>query len=107
MFDAQRSNYELYALARGFWHPEQTTLTAPYAERYFDEIAGTARVRRGWVVGRLAGLAYPRTAVSRRTLERSNALLARDDLDSGIRRAVVDAADDLRRALASRERFAV
>ncbi len=107
MFDAQRSNYELYALARGFWHPEQTTLTAPYAERYFDEIAGTARVRQGWVVGRLAGLAYPRTAVSHRTLERSNALLARDDLDSGIRRAVVDAADDLRRALASRERFAV
>jgi aminopeptidase N len=105
MSDRERSNHELYALAGGFWRPEQTTLTAPYVERYFEEIAGTARLRQGWVVGRLAGLVYPRTAVSRLTLERSNALLARDDLDSGIRRAVVDATDDLRRALASRERF--
>ena len=103
--DAGLSNYELYATAEGFWHPLQTGLTAPFVSRYFDGIAGTGQVRKGWVVSRLALLAYPRSAVSRTTLELGNALLARDDVDSGIRRSVIDASDDLRRALASRERF--
>jgi aminopeptidase N len=105
MTDEHLSNYELYALAEGFWRPEQTELTAPYVERYFDEIAGTAALRQGWVVAQLAGLAYPRTAVAPDTLDRSNALLGRDDLDAGVRRSVVDATDDVRRALASRDRF--
>ncbi len=106
MTDPQRSNYELYALTGGFWRSEQTGLTAPYVERYFAEIARTASLRQGWVVAHLAGLAYPRTSVSRATLERSQALLGSDDLDSGIRRSIIDATDDLRRALASRQRFA-
>jgi aminopeptidase N len=105
MTDPAASNYEVYALAEAFWHPEQTALTAPYIERYFDEIAATAQLRQGWVVARLAVLAYPSTAVSQGTLERSAQLLARPDLDSGIRRSVVDAGDDLRRALAARTRF--
>jgi aminopeptidase N len=106
MTDPAVSNYELYALAGGFWHPAQTDLTAPYVERYFAEIAATAGFRQGWVVGRVAELAYPRTAVSHDTLERSAAALVGDGLDPGVRRAIVDAADDLRRALASREKFA-
>ncbi len=106
MTDPGASNYVVYALAEGFWQPEQTELTAPYVERYFDEIAATARLRQGWVVARLALLAYPGTAVSQDTLDRSAGLLARPDLDSGIRRSVVDAGDDLRRALASRTHFA-
>jgi aminopeptidase N len=103
--DAQLSNYELYALAEGFWQPGQDEVTAPYVDRYFAEIAQTAGLRNGWVVARVAGLAYPQTAVSPSTLEQSDVLLARSDLDSGIRRSVVDAADDLRRALTSRQRF--
>jgi len=105
MTDEHLSNYELYALAEGFWRPEQTELTEPYVVRYFDEIGGTAALRQGWVVAQLAGLAYPRTAVAPETLDRSDALLGRDDLDAGIRRSVVDATDDIRRALASRQRF--
>ncbi len=105
MTDPGLSNYELYALAEGFWHPEQTDLTAAYVEQYFDGIAATAGIRQGWIVARLALLAYPSTAVAQSTLARSAALLARPDLDSGIRRSVVDASDDLRRALASRARF--
>ena len=105
MTDSGASNYEVYALADGFWHAEQTELTAPYVERYFNEIGATARLRQGWVVARLAWLAYPRTAVSQDTLDRSAALLSEPDLDSGVRRSVVDAGDDLRRALASRARF--
>ena len=105
MTDPGASNYEVYALAGGFWHSEQTELTAPYVARYFDEIAATAALRQGWVVARLAWLAYPSTAIAHSTLDRSTALLAQPDLDSGIRRSVVDAGDDLRRALASRAQF--
>ena len=86
MTDAHRSNYELYAIAEGFWHPEQNVLTAPFVTRYFDEIADTAQLRSGWVVARIALLAYPWTAVHPRTVENTEALLARTDLDEGIRR---------------------
>jgi len=106
MTDAQCSNYELYALAEGFWQPEHNVLTAPFVARYFDEIGGTAALRSGWVLARLAQYAYPWTAVHATTLERTEALLARPDLDEGIRRSVLDAGDDLRRALAAREKFA-
>ncbi len=106
MTDRERSNYELYATAEGFWHSEQTALTAPFASRYFDDIVDTPKLRNGWIVARVALLAYPRTAVDRTTLAHSDELLRRGGLDAGIRRSVVDAADDLRRAVASQERFA-
>ncbi|MEO6886835.1 MAG: ERAP1-like C-terminal domain-containing protein, partial [Jatrophihabitantaceae bacterium] len=106
MTDPDRSNYELYALAEGFWHPAQTELTAPYAERYFAEIARTATLRSGMVVSRVAMLAYPWTAVTPATVSATEALLALPNLDEHIHRSVIDAGDDLRRAVRSRARFA-
>jgi aminopeptidase N len=106
MTDADRPAVLLYATARGFWDPLQTQATEPYAQRYFAEIAETARLRSGWVVGRLAALTYPSTAVTESTLTSASRLLDRPDLHSGLRRAVVDATDDLRRAVISRSRFA-
>ena len=106
MTDGQCSNYELYAMAEGFWQPSQNDLTPPFVTRYFDEIADTARLRSGWVVARLAQIAYPWTAVHPVTVEHTEVLLGRADLDEGIRRSVLDAGDDLRRALAAREKFA-
>jgi aminopeptidase N len=105
MTDEERANYELYALAEGFWHPHQLALTEPFVARYFDEIEATAKLRSGWVVERLASFAYPWPVVARATVEHTDQLLARDGLDGRIRRAVTDAGDDLRRALASRQRF--
>ena len=64
MHDTELSAALLYATASGFWHRDHAALTAPYVERYFDEILGTAALRSGWVLGRLAQLAYPSTAVS-------------------------------------------
>jgi aminopeptidase N len=105
MGDADRPNYELYALAEGFWDPAQRHLTDPYVPRYFDAIASTADLRSGWVVDRVALLAFPWTAVERPTLDRTAALLENEKLHPGIRRSVVDASDDLRRAVAARERY--
>ena len=106
MTDAKCSNYELYAMAEGFWQPEQNVLTAPFVTRYFEEIADTATLRSGWVVARLAQLAYPWTAVHPATVEHTEVLLGRAELDEGIRRSVLDAGDELRRALAAREKYA-
>jgi aminopeptidase N len=104
MSDPEVSNSSLYATARGFWQPDQPACD-PYVSRFFEEIAGTARLRSGWVLSRLAELCYPRTAVRRTTVEATEQLLRRDDLHAGIRRGVVDAGDDLRRAVVARERF--
>jgi len=102
MTDAHCSNYELYALAEGFWQPEHDALTAPFVARYFDEIRGTAAIRSGWVLARLAHLCYPWATVHPTTVEHTERLLACPDLDEAIRRSV---RDDLRRALASRQKF--
>jgi aminopeptidase N len=106
MRDAALPNYELYALAEGFWEPDQRALTDPYVPRYFAEIAATAQLRAGWVVDRLALLAYPWTAVDEATLTATDELLSRSDVPSGIRRSVIDAGDDLRRTVAIRRRYA-
>jgi aminopeptidase N len=103
--DPDAPNYELYALAEGFWDPAQRELTEPYVERYFAEIAGTAALRSGWVVDRIAELAYPWAVVAEYTAAATRELLADDSLHPGIRRSVVDVGDDLGRALAVRARY--
>ncbi len=96
------SNYELYALAEGFFRPDQVDVTAPYVQRYFTEIPDTASIRSGWVVERMTLLAYPRFAADAATVTLADRCLARDDLDAGVRRSVSDRTDDLRRLLLSR-----
>ena len=103
--DTATSNYELYALAEGFWAPTQAELTAPWADRYFTDVVPAAALRSGFVVERLSALLYPWTSVDERTHDATRALLTRADLPAGLRRAVVDAGDDLERALRSRRRF--
>ncbi|HEY3737601.1 MAG TPA: aminopeptidase N [Jatrophihabitans sp.] len=104
MQDEDASNYALYAAAEGFWHPAQTELTAAYVPRFFGEISATASFRSGWVLSRLALLAYPWTAVDSSTVKLTERLLRRK-LPETLRRSLVDAGDDLKRALTSRLRF--
>src|SRR5690606_28571289 len=100
--DTTVSNRLLMATAEGFWHPEQLAVTEPYVARYFAEMPAAAARRSAWVAERVAALAFPRYAVDPATSRAAAALLTRDDLTPGLRRAVTDAADDLRRALAAR-----
>jgi aminopeptidase N len=105
MTDPDVANYELYAACEGFWHPMQLELTAPYVDRYFAEIAGTEKLRSGWVVASSAKLAFPRYAVEQRIVDRASDVVADDSVAAGIRRSVGDAVDDLKRALAVRSAF--
>ncbi|MEV7226787.1 aminopeptidase N [Polymorphospora sp. NPDC051019] len=100
--DLELSNRLIEARAAGFWQPEQVELTGSYVERYFAEMPEMARVRTPWVADEIAQLAFPAYAVDPRTRELAAALLARDDIEPGLRRMVTDADDDLRRALAAR-----
>jgi aminopeptidase N len=104
---AEVANYELYAACEGFWHPAQQDVTAPYVDRYFAEIAGTEKLRSGWVLGRTAQYAFPDTVIDDAVLGRAEALVADDSVASSIRRSVSDQADDLRRALQARRTFGI
>jgi aminopeptidase N len=103
--DADLANYELYAACEGFWHPTQSELTAPYADRYFAEIAGTEKLRSGWVVATSAKLAFPRYTIDQHVVDRAADLIADESVAAGIRRSVGDGVDDLKRALAVRSAF--
>ena len=93
------------AIAEGFWHPEQADLTAPYVDRYFAEMPGMANRHTPLALAQIATAAYPRYAVSVGTAAAADAMLARTDLDVALRRVVVNATDDLRRALIVLERW--
>ena len=98
-------NYDLEAAATGLWRARQRELTAPYAERYFTEVAGTAAVRSGWVLAESAGEFFPITSLTEDTLERARALLGDESIDAGIRRQLVDRTDELARRLAVTRTF--
>jgi len=102
--DDTLSNRLVEGCARGMFQPEQLALTAPYVERYFAEMPDAARRRTPYAAEQIASLAFPRYAVSSRTREMAAAMLARDDISPGLRRAVIDNDDDLRLALAARAR---
>lgn len=103
--DADLSSYGVWALAEGFWQPEQTELTAPYVERFFDEIRDVAAMRGDVVLDVLIRFLYPRFAATPVTLGWAEALLARDDVTVSLRRRIIDSTDDLRRVVAARARF--
>jgi aminopeptidase N len=99
------SNYEIEAAGRGLWRHGQEELTLEYVERYFADLPGTAEVRSGWVLADAARDFFPRLAVDPTTVGRAQSLAGRESLDGSLRRALVDSADDLARAVRSRETF--
>jgi aminopeptidase N len=100
-------NYELEAAGLGMWQAGQEELTAPYVDRYFEELPATVAVRSGWVLADATEFFFPVTSVTEETLARAQALAADEGLDLSMRRRLSDAADDLARQLAVRRRFPV
>ena len=100
-----RSNYELNALAEGFWHASDQDLLRPYVARYFTDVPALSGRLGEDALARVAKLAYPSSVVEASTAEQSAAALQRRDLTASVRRAMVDADSQLREALASRARF--
>jgi aminopeptidase N len=95
------SNHQTDALAGGFWQLEQVELCRPYVDRYFAEIAEVWESRTPQVAQTLAHALYPSVVVEQDVLDRTETFLA-GDLPPGLRRVVLERADDLRRCVAAR-----
>jgi aminopeptidase N len=100
--DRELSNRIVVAAAEGFWRPEHAALTAPYVPRFFEEIGATAGWRSEQMLAAVTRAAYPGYAVEPATVARAEARLAGGDLHPIARREILDATDDLRRAVAAR-----
>jgi len=89
--------------ASGFWQPEQRAVTEPYVARYFREIRAACGERAPSVVQQLTRLLYPWVVTEPSTIELTDTLLGRADLDPFLRRGLVEQRDDLARALRARQ----
>ncbi len=87
-------------ICRGFAHPAQTELTAPYGDRYFAEIDAVWKRRASMIASQIATLLFPDGATEE-VLAAADAWLAGEDHEPPLRRIVVEARDGVRRALAA------
>jgi aminopeptidase N len=97
--DREESNRVVVAAADGFWRPEHADVTGPYVSRYFTEIGATAGWRTEQMLAAVTRAAYPAYAVDGSTLAAADAALAATDLHPIVRREILDATADLRRAV--------
>ena len=102
--DAGHSSHMLVELARGLWRAPERGLVRPFVGPYLEAIPRMS----GWVgddaLTRLVRFGFP-FVVEERTLELTDAALARPDLPAGVRRAFVEWSWPVREALASRRRW--
>jgi aminopeptidase N len=91
--EREASNYELEALGQGFWSTGLSDATAPYLERYFDDVGNTAKVRSGWVLASVADDFFPHSVTNERLRQLCAKYLEKES-DPSLRRAVSDALDD-------------
>ncbi|HET8562144.1 MAG TPA: aminopeptidase N [Marmoricola sp.] len=96
------NNYELEMAGLGMWRPGQEALLAPWVDRYFDDVAATGQVRAGWALAATGQFFYPITALSDSTVAATEKVCADPTLDPGLRRRLVDCADEVRRRLHAR-----
>ncbi|MFL6176249.1 MAG: aminopeptidase N [Ornithinibacter sp.] len=103
--DADLSNYAALSVAGGFWVTPDPELVRPYVEQVGDLCVRLSARMGDDAVSRVASAIHPTRLVDDATAAASAALLERDDLTPGVRRALLDADHELREALASRRRF--
>ena len=103
--DDELSNYAALSVAGGFWVAPQPELVRPYVEQVGDLLVHMSTRMSDDALSRVATVMHPTRVVEPATEAASAAMLARDDLTPGVRRALVDADHELREALQSRKRF--
>ncbi|CAN7178138.1 aminopeptidase N [Knoellia sp. LjRoot47] len=101
----ERSNYELNALASGFWSSGSVEDLRPYAARYVADIPRLTEWVGADALDRVATLAFPSRIVEPETVDLVRAAMDRPDVTSGVRRSMADELSKLEEALASRSRW--
>ncbi|MGW5053560.1 aminopeptidase N [Actinokineospora sp. NPDC004072] len=90
------------AIINGFSHPAQRELLAPYAAKYFEDVAGVWQRRSSERAQSMVLGLYPAWAVTHATVEASDEWLAADH-PPALRRLVSEGRAGILRALAARE----
>ncbi|MFJ5551758.1 aminopeptidase N [Streptomyces sp. NPDC093225] len=102
------SNALAEATIAGFQQPSQRALTAPYAPKYFEAVTRVWAERSIQIGMDVVRGLYPALQDSPATLEATDAwLAAHADAAPALRRLVLEARDDLARALRAQERDAL
>jgi aminopeptidase N len=94
------------AALNGFQDMDQTELLAPFAEPFFEVLAGLWESWGSDQAQYFATGAYPVTAVSQQTLDRTDAYLETAAPPAPLRRLLSEDRDDIARQLRCRERDA-
>ncbi|HET8603853.1 MAG TPA: aminopeptidase N [Marmoricola sp.] len=97
------NNYELEMVGLGMWRPQQGELLTPWVGRYFDDVVSTQQVRAGWALAATGQYFYPITVLTDETVEATARVCAEPGIDRGLRRRLLDCADEVARRIAARE----
>ena len=89
----------------GFWHPAQTEICRPYADRFFAEVGDIWERRPGEIAKNVAAYLFP-AVVEQSTLDAADAWLADESHPSALRRLITESSDGIARALRCRARDA-
>ncbi len=102
--DDQASFHDLRAKMQGIFWRHQETLTAPYVERFFQEVAGIFDSKTPDFATSYLGVLFPHHLANADTVARTERLLETlTDADGMARRGLREALDELQRAKACRE----
>ena len=99
------SNYELNALATGFWSSGSVEDMRPYASRYVADIPRLKEWVGADALDRVATLAFQSRIVEAGTVALVRGAIARPDVSDGVRRSMGDELSKLEEALVSRSRW--
>lgn len=100
-----RSNYELKALAAGFWQIADPGELREYADRYFVDVPAMTGTLGEDALAYVARLTFPATVAEQEVADAARARLAGPGLGSAVRRQIVDGLAVLDQVLDSRRRF--
>jgi aminopeptidase N len=103
--DEHLSNHAALAVAGAFWSAPDPALVRPWVDRVGDLLVALERRMADDALSRVASTLHPTRVVEEDTARATAAVLARDDLTVGVRRAFADADHVLHEALTSRRRF--
>ncbi|WP_250009492.1 aminopeptidase N [Actinoplanes sp. M2I2] len=102
--EADLPNWLNRSLLSGFQSAKQVGLTAPYAEKYFEVVGDVWARSDSEPAQEFVQMGYPTYQVSERTVELTDAWLARDGQPASLRRLVAEGRDGVVRALKARAR---
>ncbi len=104
MLTPSLSNHITMATLAGFWRPRHAALTAPYVQRFFDDLPRVWDERSSETAHTITELFFPASQISEQTVAAVDAAIAASNSTrSGARRLLAEGRDGMLRALRDRE----